>query len=98
MQLIGAIIDFALLFYMFVLIARMVLSWVPMFSPGWEPRGPMLIVAEAVYSLTDPPLRALRKVIPPVRIGQAMLDVGFMVLWVAILVLRTINRRIFFSS
>ena len=95
MQLIGAIIDFVLVAYLWVLIARMVLSWVPMLSPGWQPRGPVLVVAELIYSLTDPPLKALGRVIPPVRLGAVVLDVGFMVLWVAIIVLRTVNARIF---
>lgn len=95
MQLVGAIIDFVLSAYLCVLIARMVLSWVPLLSPGWQPRGPMLVVAEAIYSLTDPPLKALGRLIPPVRLGNVSLDVGFMVLWVTILVLQSLNHRIF---
>ncbi len=44
----------------------------------------MLVVLEALYSLTDPPLRALRKVIPPLRLGGVALDLSFMVLLFAI--------------
>ncbi|NNG18583.1 YggT family protein [Naumannella sp. ID2617S] len=97
MVVIGQIIDFVLLAYIAVLLARMVLSWVPMFAPDWRPRGPLLVVAEAIYTVTDPPLRALRKVIPPVRIGNAMLDLGFMVLWLGVILLRAANARIFFA-
>jgi YggT family protein len=44
----------------------------------------MLVLFEVVYTLTDPPLRALRRVIPPLRIGQVAIDLGFLVLFLAI--------------
>ncbi|WP_432559201.1 YggT family protein [Granulicoccus sp. GXG6511] len=91
MHLIGSIIDVALWLYLAILFARMILSWVPMFSPNWQPRGAMLVVAEGIYTLTDPPLRFLRKFIPAVRVGNVMLDLGFMVLWLLVLVLRQVN-------
>jgi YggT family protein len=91
MHIVGLIIDLALLAYLAVLFARMILSWVPMFSPSWQPRGAMLVVAEAIYTLTDPPLRFLRRFIPTVRVGTVMLDLGFMVLWLVVLVLRQLN-------
>lgn len=91
MFLIGSIIDVALWLYLAVLFARMILSWVPMFSPNWQPRGALLVVAEVIYTLTDPPLRLLRRFIPAVRVGNVMLDLGFMVLWLAVLVLRQVN-------
>lgn len=91
MQILGLIIDLTLLAYLAVLFARMVLSWVPMFSPNWQPRGALLVVAEVIYTLTDPPLRFLRRFIPAVRVGTVMLDLGFMVLWLLVLVLRQLN-------
>jgi YggT family protein len=63
----------------------------------WEPRGPMLVVAEIIYSITDPPLRLLRKVLRPVRIGNMMLDLAFIGLTIIVLILRQINGRIFFG-
>lgn len=87
----GMIIDIVLWIYLAVLFARMILSWVPMFSPNWQPRGAVLVLAEAVYTLTDPPLRFLRKFIPSVRVGNVMLDLGFMILWLGVLVLRQLN-------
>ena len=36
---------------------------------------------ELCYSVTDPPLRALRKVIPPLRIGRASVDLSFLVVF-----------------
>jgi YggT family protein len=57
----------------------------------------MLVVAEIIYSITDPPLRLLRKVLRPVRIGNMMLDLAFIGLTIIVLILRQINGRIFFG-
>jgi YggT family protein len=66
--------------YFLVLLIRMVLDWVQLFARQWRPKGPMLVVAEVVYSATDPPLKALRKVIRPVGFGQVRFDLAFLVL------------------
>jgi len=76
--------------YLMVVFGRLVLDWIRVFAREWRPRGPMLVIAEAVYTLTDPPLNALRKVIPPLRLGGAALDLGFLVLVLALYVLLAI--------
>lgn len=74
----------ALAFFVMLWI-RFVLDWVQHFARDWRPRGPVLLVAEGAYSVTDPPLRAIRRLLPPVRIGGLQLDVAFMVLFFACL-------------
>ena len=71
MLLVGIIIDWVLWIFLLILFARMILSWVPVLVRDWEPRGPMLVFAEIIYSITDPPLRLLRKVLRP---GPGWLD------------------------
>ncbi len=72
-----------LLFLFFVLhIGRLVFDWVRVLAREWRPRGLVLVLAEAVYSVTDPPLRAVRRVIPPLTIGSIRLDLAFFVLFV----------------
>lgn len=66
--------------YLGVLIARLVIEWIQAFARDWRPRGALLVVCEAIYTATDPPLRALRKVIPPLRLGGVALDLSFLVL------------------
>lgn len=66
--------------YLMVVFGRLILDWIRVFARDWRPRGVMLVIAEAIYTLTDPPLNALRKVIPPVRLGGASIDLGFLVL------------------
>ncbi|WP_026927328.1 YggT family protein [Granulicoccus phenolivorans] len=92
MALVGTIIYNLLGLYLAILFARMVLSWIPLLVRGWQPRGPVLVICEVIYTITDPPLRLLGKVIPPLRIGNIALDLGFMVLWILILVLQTVVR------
>lgn len=70
----------ALLVYVVVLLLRLVFDWIQVFARDWRPRGLVLVVAESVYTVTDPPLRLLRRVIPPIRFGGVQLDLGFMVL------------------
>lgn len=81
------VLAFVVFLYLLVLVGRVVFDWIRMFAREWRPRGPVLIVAEPVYTLTEPPLRALRKVIPPLRIGGISLDLSFMVLFIGVYIL-----------
>jgi YggT family protein len=82
--------------FIVILFARMILSWVPVLVRDWEPRGPLLVAAEFVYSVTDPPLRALRKVLRPVRIGTVMLDLAFIGLFILVSLLVRIVQLVFY--
>ncbi|GAA1986895.1 YggT family protein [Terrabacter lapilli] len=66
--------------FFLALIARFILDWVQVLARSWRPSGLVLVLAEAVYTVTDPPLRALRKVIPSPNIGGVRLDLSFLVL------------------
>lgn len=79
-----------LLLYMLVLIIRLVLDWIQVFARSWRPTGVVLILANLVYGLTDPPLRFLRRFIPPLRLGQVQLDLGFLVLFIGVQILRVL--------
>lgn len=67
-------------FYVYVLIGRLILEYVLMFSRNFTPRGLMAILFEFVYGLTDPPLKFLRRYIPPLRMGSVAIDLSFIVL------------------
>jgi YggT family protein len=87
MNTVRSLVGLLLYVYLLVLFARLILSWVQVFSRDWRPRGPVLVLAEAVYSLTDPPLKALRRVLPPIRIGGVALDLAFFVLVLVVYIL-----------
>ena len=97
MEIVGSLIIMALRVFLVLLFARMVLSWVPVLVRDWEPRGAVLVAAELVYSVTDPPLRALRKVLRPVRVGTVMLDLAFIGLFILVSLLMRIVALFFFT-
>jgi len=76
-----SVIGILLFVYLLLLIGRLILDWVQVFAREWRPRGAVLVVAEAVYTVTDPPLRLLRRIIPPIRLGSVQLDLGYIILF-----------------
>ena len=73
--------------FLLLLIGRLILSWVQAFARDWRPRGVVLVIAEVVFTATDPPLRFLRRYIPTLRLGTVALDLSFMLLFLVVLVL-----------
>lgn len=76
----GEVIATILWLYFVILLARFVIDLVSMLSRSWEPKGVVLVLCEAVFTVTDPPLKLLRKLIPPLKIGGVALDLSFLVL------------------
>ncbi len=70
-----------------LLIVRLILDYVMMFARNFRPKGVLAAVLEVAYSVTDPPLRALRRIIPPLRLGRVSLDLSFIVLLISAYVL-----------
>ncbi|GAB3999102.1 YggT family protein [Nocardioides marmoraquaticus] len=95
MFLIGQIINLVLNTFIVLLFVRLIVDWVQIFARSWVPKGPVLVVLEVVYSITDPPVMALRRVIPPLRLGGMALDLSFIVLLVLCYVLLGVNGAIF---
>ena len=91
MRLVAQILYFIVWVFLIVLFVRLVFDWVQVLAREWRPRGVVLVILEAVYTVTDPPLRALRRLIPPLTLGSIRLDLAFMVLvflcWVLLAVL-----------
>jgi len=71
--------------YLGLLTARAALSWMPVLIRDWRPVGPLQVVAEAVATLTDPPLKFLGRFVPVLRLGQVNLDLAFLLLYLAVL-------------
>lgn len=87
MSSVGQILALVLWIYWLILIARLVLDFVQIFARSWEPRGPLLLLAEFVYTLTDPPLKLLRRFIPPIRLGSVQFDIAFIIVIIAVQIL-----------
>lgn len=97
MSVAGGLIEGLLWFFIALLWIRFVVDWVQIFARSWTPRGVLLVALEVVYSITDPPIKALRRVIPPLRIGSVTLDLSFLIVMIAAYVLLQVNRQIFFG-
>lgn len=93
MSPVATVIFNVLWLYLLVLIGRLVIDVVRMLARDWQPKGIVLVVAETIYTLTDPPLNALRRVIPPLRIGGVALDLAFLVLFIGLQILIAIVAR-----
>jgi len=81
------VLTYVLYLYLLLLLGRLIFSWIQAFSRSWTPRGPVLLIAEAVFTATDPPLKFLSRFIPVLRLGSVALDLSFMVLFFAVLIL-----------
>lgn len=97
MVIFGSILWYALFIFIGLLWVRFIVDWVQVFARQWEPRGPLLVALEGVYSATDPPIMALRRVIPPLRIGSVALDLSFLLVMVAAWLLLNVVETIFLS-
>lgn len=80
MNLVLSVIYLALHVVYLALLGRLVLDWIQMFARHWRPKGIALLVATGVYTVTDPPMKFLRKTVPPLRLGGMSLDLGFLIL------------------
>ena len=74
--------------YFLVLLVRVVLDWIQIFARQWRPRGLVLVMANLVYALTDPPLRLIRQKVPMARLGGVGIDLSFLVLIFGIWILQ----------
>ena len=93
MVIVGQVLVAILLVFIGLLWIRFIVDWVQVFARSWSPHGVLLVVLELVYSVTDPPIKALRRVIPPLRIGNFALDLSFLIVFVGAYVLFSIVGR-----
>ena len=89
-QIILGALSLVLTLYLFVLSVRLGLDLVLAFSRSWRPRGPMLVIAETTYTITDPPIRLLRRALPPLRLGPVAFDFSIAILMLAVILLMTV--------
>lgn len=80
MSLIFTILGLALFFFWLLLIARIVVEFIRSFSRDWQPKGVTVVILEIIMTLTDPPVKALRRIIPQLTVGAVRFDLSIMVL------------------
>jgi YggT family protein len=98
MSVVFEVLAALLLVFWLLLLARLVFDLVQAFARDWRPRGPLLILLEAIYSVTDPPLKLLRRIIPPLRLGQIQFDLAFLILLIGVNILISVARSLAAST
>lgn len=95
MATIGLVLISLLQVFLLLLLARLVMSYVFQLARGYRPSGAVAAFLEIVYSVTDPPLNALRRVLPPLKLGQVSIDLAFLVLFLLVFVLTRVVSTVF---
>jgi YggT family protein len=85
--LLATAVFFALVLFLALMWVRLILDWTRALRPKWRPAGPLLILAEACFAVTDPPLKLVRRIVKPVEIGGAKLDFAWSIVLIACVVL-----------
>ena len=78
---VGSLLATILQVFLFALLGRLIFDYVQMFSRTWRPKGPILYLVEAIYTVTDKPMKFVRRFVPPLRLGSVSLDMSFIVLF-----------------
>ena len=88
--MIASLLSFALLLFEIVLIARMVVDWAGMLSPDTGGSSSMYQARRVTHGITEPVLGPVRRVLTPVRVGSVSIDLAFTVVFVAVVILRSV--------
>ena len=94
MSTVGSVLYDVLFIFLILLLIRVVMETVFSFARDYEPHGFVLLILEATFTATDPPVKGLRRVIPPLRLGGIALDLAVPVLFLILIVLMQLAQRI----
>ncbi|GAA1198922.1 YggT family protein [Brevibacterium paucivorans] len=95
MAIVLQILAWLLSLYVYVLIGRVIIDLIQVFARDWRPTGVVLVLCEFIYTITDPPIKAIRKVIPPLRLGNVAIDLGFILVFIGV---QMLSRFLFVLS
>lgn len=87
LSIIASIVSIILQLFFYILLGRVILDFVAQARRDWKPKGPMLIVAMAVYAITDPPLKLVQRFVKPIRVGGAYIDPSIFILQIIVILL-----------
>ncbi len=88
MALAWGVVAYVLYLYILIILARVVIEATRQFARAWRPVGAAAVGIEVVYVATDPPIRALRRLVPPLQLGAVSIDLSTIILLLFILVLQ----------
>ena len=89
-----AVIYFVLFVFWLLLIGRIIVEFIRSFAREWRPTGIVVVILEAIFTVTHPPVKLLRRLIPPISLGGIRLDLSIMVLLFIVFILMSIVQRL----
>ncbi|MEC3958454.1 YggT family protein [Nocardia sp. CDC153] len=87
------VLNLLLFIFWLLLISRVIVEFIRSFARDWRPTGFVVILLEVIFTITDPPVKLLRRLIPPVNLGGIRLDLSIMVLLFIVFILMTITGQ-----
>lgn len=87
LTIVGLVVFWAARVYFYFLWGRVIIDLIAALKRGWKPKGFLLMLSVFLFAVTDPPVKALRKLVKPVRIGQVMLDLSVLILFIALIII-----------
>lgn len=92
--MLGAVLYSLVGLYTLFVIIRLIIEMIQSFSKHFAPPRWFMVVGEFFFVVTDPPIKFLRRFIPPLPLGAVALDVSVIVLFLALAVLQTVIRSV----
>lgn len=90
-MVVAAVLYFLLTIFLVLLFLRLIFEYVFLLARNFRPSGLVAMLLELIYTVTDPPLKALRRILPPLRVGGVSIDLAFLVLFVIVFILRSVT-------
>ena len=94
MGLIALVVYWLLQVYFFALIGRFIFDLILSVNRAWRPKGLVVVIVESIYTITDPPLKLVRRVMPPLRLGVMQIDFGWTLVFFAVVFLQNVVRSL----
>ncbi|MEY2825639.1 MAG: hypothetical protein RLZZ122_3 [Actinomycetota bacterium] len=94
MSILGFLLYWVVQIYFYALLGRFISDLVMSFNPSWRPRGLLLPILDLIYTITDPPLKFVRRFVPPLRLGPVALDLAWTIVVIAVLFLRGLVQNL----
>ena len=86
-SVVASVLVWLLYAFLALMFVRLIMGYVFMFNRSYRPTGFVAVLLELTYTVTDPPVRALRRVLPPLRIGSVSIDLGFILVFIVVRIL-----------
>jgi YggT family protein len=90
MALLWGVVGYAIYVYIILILARLCVDWTRQFARKWRPAGAAAVGVELVYIATDPPIKLLRRLVPPLQLGTVSLDLSVIILLIVLIALHQV--------